>query len=364
MDEPRVSWRLGRWIARRTRGTVILGSTSREISLDVAAGKIVAVRGIDPTEVGVELELAPIGHPDLLTEARALAARYGLAETTAVGAAKAVLQRRLQEWLEDPGHTVEVEDAPVEASEGPSISLTHALVELVLADESDRLPRNILPDLDVLLRRSPHFLELYAPLRLSEEADLIVAKITGQRTAVEIAARSPHGREEVIRLLAALVVTGMLEPVPVASSAENVDLIDRPAAHPDQATRRRLPVWWVLAAVVLLSLALALAGFALLRGGEPAPEVVTGGSWTLVVDMGCEPTELQRVLQKANQHPKELRAVRASLQADDPCWRLVWGRFSSESAAAAASGRVPQGFLRDGFTPHPLRLDDDGADGG
>ncbi len=361
MDDPQVTWRLGRWITRRVSGTLTLTWSSGSVTLNVVAGKVVAVHGIDPGEVALELGFGPIGYSELLAEARAVARHEGTGETQAVGAAKTVLQRRLRAWIADPEHTLEIDDAEPEEVDGPTVSLAHALVELILADDDSSFPRRILPDLGVLLRRSSSFLELYAPLRLSEEADLIVAKITGQRTAVEIASRSPQGQEEVIRLLAALVVTGMLEPVRVASATDEVDLLERSPIL-EEVTRRRLPVRWLLIAAVVLAVALAVATFFTL-GGRSAPAPTADGQWGVVVDMGCEPQELRRVLQKANQHPKDLQAVRASLDESDPCWRLVWGRFPSEDAALAAIGRLPAGYARDGFTPHAIQISGP-ADGG
>jgi len=360
MDDPQVTWRLGRWIARRVSGTLTLTWSSGSITLAVIAGKVVAVHGIDPSEVALELGFGPIGYPELLAEARAVARHEGTGETQAVGAAKTVLQRRLRQWITDPERELEIDDAEPEAIDGPTVSLAHALVELLLADDDASLTHHVLPDLGVLLRRSPSFLELYAPLRLSEEADLIVAKITGQRTAVEIASRSPHGQEEVIRLLAALVVTGMLEPVPVASSTNEVDILER-SPMLEEVTRRRLPIRWLLIAAAVLAVALVIGTLFTLRG-RAAPAAPADGQWSLVVDMGCEPQELRRVLQKANQHPKDLQAMRASLDQSDPCWRLVWGRFPSEDAALAAIDRIPAGYARDGFTPHAIQIS--GAAGG
>ncbi len=354
MNDPQVTWRLGRWVARRASGTLTLTWSSGSMTLGVVTGKVVAAHGIDPTEVALELGFGPIGYTELLAEARAVARHEGSGETQAVGAAKTVLQRRLRTWIEDPQRALEIDDAEPEVGDGPTVSLAHALVELILADDDPAFPRHVLPDLGVLLRRSPSFLELYAPLRLSEEADLIVAKITGQRTAVEVASRSPQGQEEVIRLLAALVVTGMLEPVPVASSTEEVDLLERTPML-EEVTRRRLPVRWILVAAVVLAVALALGTMFVLRG-RSAPAPAAAGQWTIVVDMGCDPQELRRVLQKANQYPKDLQAMRASLDDSDPCWRLVWGRFPSEDAALAAVGRLPAGYTRDGFTPHPILI--------
>ena len=97
------------------------------------------------------------------------------------------------------------------AADGATISMTHPLVELVLADTTGHVAERILPNRDAVLQRSASFLELYPPLRLSEEADLIVAGITGSVTVGDVAAGSAHDPEEVLRLEAALVATGILE---------------------------------------------------------------------------------------------------------------------------------------------------------
>ena len=224
----------------------------------------------------------------------------------------------------------------------------------MLSDTEKNLDGHILPDLDLLLRRTPNFLELYSPLRLSEEADLVVAKITGQRTAGEISERSPHGGEEVIRLLAALVAAGMLEPVPVADAVEpsiglEVELPD------DEPERRELPIKWIAAAAVAMVILLVIAVLAILRP-DAAEVPVDQASWTLVVDMGCEPEELQRVLKKARQHPKALRPVQADTGEGEPCWRLVWGDFSSREEAEAEVPNVPSALVVEGFTPHAIEM--------
>jgi hypothetical protein len=72
--------------------------------------------------------------------------------------------------------------------------------------------------------------------------------------------------------------------------------------------------------------------------------------------MGCEPEELQRVLKKARQYPKVLKPVQANAEGGNPCWRLVWGRFSSEEAAIDEAANIPEGLTMDGFQPHPIEL--------
>ncbi len=365
MADPDLIWRLGRWIAGRSGGIARLGWSGGEIELEVRAGRIQAVRGADVAEVASLLEARPTGRGELLAEARSLAATQDVQETRAVGAAKAVLQQALREWLLDGSRTLSLSTEPPDETSGATISITHALVELILADAGSELSRQVLPDLDVLLRRTSSFLELYAPLRLSEEADLIVAKITGQRTAEEIADRSPHGTDEVLRLLASLVATGMLEPVPVASPAADDggrDLLLEPQVAGEAPSKRRLPVGWIALALVAAAVVVALvfAGVRWMASDDAAGGVEPAGSWGVVVDLGCAPEELQRVLTTARQNPRELRPVAAPGDSGDPCWRLVWGSFPTRAAAEDALPSIPERLVRDGFEPHVVQLPENG----
>jgi hypothetical protein len=79
-----------------------------------------------------------------------------------------------------------------------------------------------------------------------------------------------------------------------------------------------------------------------------------------VVDLGCEPQELQRVLKKAHQYPDELLPVAAEASEGSPCWRLVWGRFPDRKTAQAAVKDIPSHLRLDGFSPHPIELPPDG----
>jgi hypothetical protein len=72
--------------------------------------------------------------------------------------------------------------------------------------------------------------------------------------------------------------------------------------------------------------------------------------------MGCEPEELQRVLKKARQHPKQLRPVQADTGEGDPCWRLVWGSFASRDAAESEVPNIPTTLVLEGFAPHAIEL--------
>jgi hypothetical protein len=262
-----------------------------------------------------------------------------------------------------------VEGEPDEV-EGATISLSHTLVELVLSDTSGATADAILPDRDVLLTRSPQFLDLYAPLRLSEDADLIVSKITGERTAQEVADRSEHGSGEVVRLLSALVVTGILEAEPSVMLGGEVDLL--PAEDLAEEPRRKIPVSWILGAAALLVAVLAVIAWVVTRSGDEvgaASPAVEGQHWALVVDMGCESQDLQRVLKKVQQNPKTLKAVKVDPGDGTSCWQLVWGTFSSREAAQSATRNLPAAYLESGFEPHAIELTGDevvpqGATGG
>jgi len=360
MHEPEQIWRFGRWIARRLSGVVRLAWSTGSMEFRLRRGQIVSLTGPDPSLVARSLGCAPVGETDLLDEAVALSGDGTISETQALGVVKEIFQAALSDWFVDDERTAELTEEEPEDGDRPTISVTHAVIELLLSDTEGTLDGRILPDRHLLLRRAPNFLELYAPLRLSEEADLVVAKITGQRTAAEIAGRSPHGGDEVIRLLAALVAAGMLEPVSPAEVVEasmplTVDMVD------DEPERRELPIRWIAAAAAVLVVVLVAAAVAWLRPDTQEPSM-QGASWTLVVDMGCQPEELQRVLKKARQHPKDLRPVQADTGEGEPCWRLVWGHFDSREAAEREIASIPSSLVADGFTPHAIELPPDSTE--
>ena len=354
MHNPELVWRFGRWIARKEAGLAHLGWSDGAVALHLQNGQVVALEGPDPAAVAHALERDPVGHGELLEEALAIAEASGVADTHALGIVKELLQEALANWFSDPDRTLRIEPLEPDDTQRPGISVTHAIVELLLSDAERDLVTPILPEPSVVLRRARNFLELYAPLRLSEEADLVVAKITGQRTADEIASRSSHDVDDVDRLLAALVATGMLEPSPIAPPAG--DAGPASARLPvETARRRQLPVVWIGAAAAVAVVILAASSWLALRP-EPASEPADDSQWALVVDMGCEPEELQRVLKKARQYPEVLRPVQANTEDDNPCWRLVWGRFPSREAALHAVTNIPENLTMDGFQPHPVEL--------
>jgi len=358
MSDPHEIWQLGRWIGGQEGGAVRLAWTDGELILRIQKGRVRFVEGIDSTELGKRLSCQPGGNHDLLEEARSLAKDGQIAETHAMGAAKELIQASLRAWLLDPTRELEIVEGEPDDVDGATISITHTLVELVLSDTSGKIADAILPNDDVLLVRSPGFLDLYAPLRLSEEADLIVSKISGERTAGEVAENSNHGSDEVLRLLAGLVVTGIFEPETPLHISDDVDLL--PAEEITDGSKRRIPVSWILGTAAALFVVLAVILFIMTRSSDSEPVQGVPGendlTWSLVIDLGCEPQDLQRVLKKAQENPKVVRPVAADVGDVEPCWRLVWGRFSSREAAEAATDGIPAELLQQGFDPHPIEL--------
>lgn len=362
MQDPRQIWDFGAWIARRDPGTVRLSWSGGEVVLGVRQGRIHSAAGLDAGELARRLRCDGEGIDDLLAEARALGRTRNIPETQAMGLAKEILQNALHDWLLDPDRRFSIDDEAPPEVVGATISITHALVELVLADTSHDLAAAILPDETAVLMRSQGFLELYAPLRLSEEADLIVASITGRSTAAEIVLDSSHKSEEVYRLIAALVATGIFD------AAEPADPVDELAwADPDLDTgeghRRKIPVWMIGAAVLVLAVVIAFAVWMTKRGGAPeGPMVVGSGDWGIVVEMGCEPQDLQRMLRKRNLERKALRTVKADPTDDDTCFRLVWGSFENRAVAEEAMVDVPPNLIEEGFQPHVIEVAENDAD--
>jgi len=363
MQDPKQIWAFGRWIAQRNPGSARLSWTGGELVLGVRQGRIHSAEGLDSRELAARLGCQGSGRDDLLAEARYLGQSKGIPETRAMGAAKAILQEGIHQWLLDPDRRFSLDHAEPPEANGATISITHALVELVLADTEHNVAGSILPDSRTTLQRSRDFIELYAPLRLTEEADLIVASITRSATASDIAAKSSHRPDEVVRLVAALVATGILE------ASEPVDLNDDlewPGTDFDaeDASRKKIPGWMIGAAAGLLLIIAVIIAFVVMRGGGEDEAAAAGsGDWGVVVEMGCEPRDLQRMLRKRNLERKALRTVKADPVNGDTCFRLVWGSFPTREAAEEAVGDVPPTLVEEGFQPHVIEVANTDADG-
>jgi len=362
MQDPQQIWEFGRWIARRDPGSVRLTWSGGEVVLGIRQGRIHSADGLDSGELSQRMGCEAAGEDELLAEARAIGSAGYVPETKALGTAKEILQEALHGWLMDPERRFVIDDHEPAEVDGATISITHAVVELVLADTEHNVAETILPDHGISLQRSTGFLELYAPLRLSEEADLIVAGITGTATAESVAKDSQHHQEEVVRLVAALIATGILEAVEPVIPDGDLDWSGA-ALDEDEEPKRKIPVWMIGGAALLLVLVIALMAW--LFGGDDAqsPEVTGSGDWGVVVEMGCEPKDLQRMLRKRNQERKHLRTVRADPTNGDTCFRLVWGSFANRTAAEGAVDEVPSNLIEEGFQPHVIEVTEGDTEG-
>ena len=110
MRDPQEIWQLGQWIGRRENGAVRLGWSDGELILRLQGGRIRFVEGVDTAELANRLSCVATGSIDLLEEARALARSGQISETSAMGAAKELLQDRLRMWMRDPGREIETVD--------------------------------------------------------------------------------------------------------------------------------------------------------------------------------------------------------------------------------------------------------------
>ena len=363
MQEPNQIWEFGRWIARRDPGSARLSWTGGEVVLGVRQGRIHSVEGLASEELAKRLACDSAGEDDLLAEARILGQERGVPETQAMGTAKEILQDALHQWLMDPGREFTLDDGEPAHVDGATISITHALVELVLADTEHNVASSILPDADIALQRSSGFIELYAPLRLSEEADLIVASITGSATAEDIARESSHQTEEVVRLVAALVTTGVLEATEPVIPAHSLDWPDADLSE-EEHTWRKIPVWAIGVAAAALLIVIIVMAVVFMGGDEEEEAAVVGsGDWGIVIEMGCEPQELQRISRKRNLERKALRTIIADTTNGDTCFRLVWGRFGTRGAAEEAMVDVPSNLVEEGFQPHVIEVSESDAGG-
>lgn len=358
MQNAELIWQFGQWIARRESGAARLEWIDGEMVLRVIDGRVVSTEGFDTSGIAHELSVEPVGEGDLLVEATEVSRRNRVQETQALSAAKNVIESAISSWICDPDRELELVEGEPEGREGPTISLSHAIVELMLSDPDDTVARFVLPSLDAPVRRPEGFLERYAPLRLSEDADLIVSRITGELTVRDIVQGTEHSEHEVGRLIAALVAVGVLEMVPEPVVPVAVDVM--PTALPEVEIRhRKLPMSWLIGAATALVILIVAIGVVIVRSSASDGEAAeSGGSWGLVVDMGCEPEDLQRILKLANANSQDVRAVRVATEDGAPCWRLVWGNFQTKEAAEEAIDEIPDTIRRTSFPPHSVELDE------
>jgi len=321
-----------------------------ELTLRLNALHIVGAEGYDGELLSSAFGLA--GDGDWFAQARTAVDGGQVSQSEAVAVVKRALTERLRAFFLAQDGRVEFEPGIPAEETGFTVSFPHLVVELVLGIEGEDLVGIFLPEPGMTLRRLPEFARRVGALQLTDEALAILAKINDLRTAREIADPSPHGRDTVLRLLSATVGAGLVEAVPGLADtplepvhAGVVEL--RPTR---EKPRRRWLVW-------ILALALLAAAAAVLwsRPWQRAA-VGSGGPWGVAIDGGCQPAELERLYRRQDGDPENLAVVPFGPQ-NERCYRLVWGHFPDQASAEAAMGRLSQGLLARGFTPHVVRVD-------
>ncbi len=365
MSRSETIYRLGHWIASHKPGVLRLSWKDRELFLTLREGKIVSAVGPSPRRLarllgpGIRVDEA-----DLMIAARQAAEKNQLPIEESVGAVKVLIQEDLAQWLCDPNREVKLLDEQPEVGPDPNISFQHALIELILTARDDVYSQHILPDRSKALRRHRNFSEQYGALRLSEEADLVVARIDGHRDITEVLTRSSLPETEIHRLLAALTCAGILEIVEPEEEQEApasvppepeliVSVMKEDEDKTSNAPRKKLAPWVVLVAAGSTLLIIALSAFLYLGRFQSAEETRVEEHWGVVVDLACEAGEYRRLMETANRR-KDVLAMPTDEDSSSPCWRLIWGDFPGKSEAEDAIRKIPEDLRHEGFKAHVL----------
>jgi hypothetical protein len=335
------------WVARRGKGTARLRWEGRELVLHFNTLQIVAVEGDDNDMLAPAFGLTSGG--EWFRQAQGAVAGGQVSQAEAVAVVKRALAESLRAFFFAPDGAVSF-DPDVAFEDGSlTISFPHLAIEMVLGAGGESLVPEFLPSPDSVLKRLPDFVRRVGALGLTDEAMAILAKINDSRTAMEIAAPSPHGQETALRLLAAAVAAGLAEAV--------AEREERPVVAPtfeEPLPVRRGGVWrWVLALLILGAAAVALFVF------EPWKSRVAagpGGPWAVAVDGGCQPAELERLYRRQDKDPDNLKVVPFG-QGQEQCYRLVWGHFPSRESAEQARLALPEGILTRGFAAHVVQVE-------
>jgi hypothetical protein len=221
---------------------------------------------------------------------------------------------------------------------------------MVLGADGERVAAVYLPDPALVMRRLPDFSRRVGVLGLTEQAIAVLSRINDVRTAGEIAEASPHGREMALRLLAAATGAGLTEASPrVADSSMAQE------GEPQEAVgggSRRFWRWFV----VVLLLAVVAVVIALGRPWERHDRAGSGGPWGIAVDMGCQPTEVERLYRRQGQDRNNLRLSKFA-NGRETCFRLVWGHYRDRQAAEQAMRSLPASVIGRGFAPHVVMVE-------
>jgi hypothetical protein len=347
VERASVAGQLALWVGRKGKGSAFLRWDQSQLVLHVVGLQIVAVEGDDGSRLSATFGRTDGG--EWFSQAAGAVAAGQLTQGEANAVVKRALAERLREFFLAPDGEASFESDAALAPGTLTISFPHLVVEMILGSGGEDLVDRFLPDPTLLIRRLPDFPKRVGALGLTQEAMAILAKINDQRSALEIADPSPHGRELALRLLAAAAGAGLVE---MASKIAEVPLASTPPPHYAAPARRR---WWPVV-LGLLAVAAAVTVLLFIQAWRSAKVVGGGGPWAVAVDGGCQPAELERLYRRQEQDKVNFQVVPFG-QGTGQCYRLAWGRFPTKEAAAAVIPRLPQGTVARGFPPHVVRIE-------
>jgi hypothetical protein len=335
------------WVARKGKGTARLRWGARELVLHFNNLQIVAVEGDDNDMLAPAFGLTSGG--EWFRQAQGAVAGGQVSQAEANAVVKRALAESLRSFFLTSDGSVSL-DPDVAFEDGSlTISYPHLAIELVLGPGGEELVPIFLAAPDNVLRRLPDFVRRVGALGLTDEAMAILAKINDARSAMEIAAPSPHGEETALRLLAAAVAAGLTEAVVRSQEPQFV-----PTAFEQPPAPRKRGIWrWLLA---ILLLGAAAAALYVVQPWKLRQAAGPGGPWAVAVDGGCQPAELERLYRRQDKDPNSFKVVPFG-EGQEQCYRLVWGHFPSRESAEQARVALPEGVLTRGFAAHVVQVE-------
>ena len=317
----------------------------QHLLLYISGLQILAISGYDRDRLTAAFGLT---EGEWFADAKAAieAGQVTLAEATAV--IKGTLVENLMEFFLAPDAEISFDSEIPFEDRGLTVSYPHLIVEMVLGPGGEALVERLLPSPEAVLRRLPDFPRRVGALALTEEGMAVLAKIDDRRSASEIAERSPHGSDTALRLLAAAAGAGLAE-----ASAPVSEVTLAATSSPELIVESQSRRWlWVVVLVVVVAAVLALV----IRPWEGTGSGPATGPWSVAVDGGCQPAEVERLYRRKEQDPVRLKVVPFG-RGDDQCYRLVWGGFASRDLAERAMVSLPSGVLARGFAPHVVKVE-------
>ena len=339
---------LALWVGRKGRGVARLRWDDRQAEVLVGGLQILGVRGDDAGT----LDPALAGDPevDWFTRATEAVNAGRISQNDANAAIKRAVADLLREFLVAPDATVSFDARTAIAPSGLTISYPHLITEMVLGPDGERLAGVYLPDPALVMRRLPDFSRRVGVLGLTEQAIAVLSRINDVRTAGDIAETSAHGRDTALRLLAAATGAGLTEASPRVA-----ELSLPQEGEPQEAVGGASRRFWRWVVLVLLLAAIAVV-IALGRPWERHDRAGSGGPWGIAVDMGCQPTEVERLYRRQGQDRDNLRLSKFA-SGRETCFRLVWGHYRDRQAAEQAMKTLPASVIGRGFAPHVVMVE-------